>query len=248
MPTWIIFPKNIGALSDIIGPVFFSFLIFKFKNNKEIKYVFFFFLLFIILVLNFGQATSRFIFEGFLIFQMFLIISEIKYKKIYFYFKYYVFFQSAVSILILLYFVVNLTPGAFTKDLRFKVMKNNANGYELMKWVNNNLKKDEQIISSHRSQSLINNKSYSLMFLNYLKKNSNDFNSYIEFLDKNNVRKILLFEGYNPGIFENCIGEKIAILENVKITQGRNPLKKHDFGSALIYTIKSNNLKSCIHE
>ena len=81
---------------------------------------------------------------------------KIKYDKIYLYFKNYVFFQSAICILILLYFVANLTPGTLTKDLRLKVMKNNANGYELMSWVNNNLKKDEQIISSHRSLSLIN--------------------------------------------------------------------------------------------
>ena len=247
IPTWIFFPKNIGALSDIIGPVFLSFLLFRFKNNKEIKFILFLYLLFIIFVLGFGQATSRFIFEGFIIIQMFLITTKIKYDKIYLYFKNYVFFQSTICILILLYFVANLTPGTLTKDLRLKVMKNNANGYELMSWVNNNLKKDEQIISSHRSLSLLNNKSYSLMFLNYLRKDTHDFKDYIEFLDKNNVKKILLVDGYNPGIFKNCIGEKSANLENIKITQGRNPLKKHDFGSASIYNIKSNDLKSCIN-
>ena len=109
---------------------------------------------------------------------------------------------------IVIFCCANLTPGALTKDLRLKVMKNNANGYELMSWVNSNLEKDEQIISSHRSLSLINNKSYSLMFLNYLRKDTHDFKDYIEFLDKNNVKKILLVDGYNPGIFKNCIGEK----------------------------------------
>ena len=49
-------------------------------------------------------------------------------------------------------------------------MKNNANGYEAMIWINDNLKGDEQIFSSHRSLGLINNKSYSLIFLIILRK------------------------------------------------------------------------------
>ena len=87
IPTWIMFPKNFGALSDIIGPVFFSFLLFKFKRNRVFIYVLFFFLGFVILILNFGQATSRFIYEGFVVLQMFLLITTIKYKKIFNYYK-----------------------------------------------------------------------------------------------------------------------------------------------------------------
>ena len=127
-------------------------------------------------------------------------------------------------------------------------MKNNANGYELMKWANSKLKKEEQIISSHRSLSLLNNKSYSLFFLKFLDKDSKDFINYIDYLDKNNVKKILLIQDFDPGIFKSCIGEKVDSISNIKISKGRNPLKKNDFGSANIYKIKSKDLKSCIYE
>lgn len=248
IPTWIMFPKNFGALSDIIGPVFFSFLLFKFKRNRVFIYVLFFFLGFVILILNFGQATSRFIYEGFVVLQMFLLITTIKYKKIFNYYKNYIYFQTIICIFILIYFVISLTPGSFTKNLRLDVMKNNANGYELMKWANSKLKKEEQIISSHRSLSLLNNKSYSLFFLKFLDKDSKDFINYIDYLDKNNVKKILLIQDFDPGIFKSCIGEKVNSISNIKISQGRNPLKKNDFGSANIYKIKSKDLKSCIYE
>ena len=248
IPTWIMFPKNFGALSDIIGPVFFSFLLFKFKRNRVFIYVLFFFLGFVILILNFGQATSRFIYEGFVVLQMFLLITTIKYKKIFNYYKNYIYFQTIICIFILIYFVISLTPGSFTKNLRLNVMKNNANGYELMKWTNSKLKKEEQIISSHRSLSLLNNKSYSLFFLKFLDKDSKDFINYIDYLDKNNVKKILLIQDFDPGIFKSCIGEKVNSISNIKISQGRNPLKKNDFGSANIYKIKSKDLKSCIYE
>ena len=248
IPTWIMFPKNFGALSDIIGPVFFSFLLFKFKRNRVLIYVLFFYLSFFILILNFGQATSRFIYEGFVVLQMFLLITTIKYKKIFNYYKYYIYFQTIICIFILIYFVISLTPGSFTKNLRLNVMKNNANGYELMKWTNSRLKKEEQIISSHRSLSLLNNKSYSLFFLKFLDKDSKDFINYIDYLDKNNVKKILLIQDFDPGIFKSCIGEKVDSISNIKISKGRNPLKKNDFGSANIYKIKSKDLKSCIYE
>ena len=244
IPTWIMFPKNFGALSDIIGPVFFSFLLFKFKRNRVLIYVLFFYLSFFILILNFGQATSRFIYEGFVVLQMFLLITTIKYKKIFNYYKYYIYFQTIICIFILIYFVISLTPGSFTKNLRLNVMKNNANGYELMKWTNSRLKKEEQIISSHRSLSLLNNKSYSLFFLKFLDKDSKDFINYIDYLDKNNVKKILLIQDFDPGIFKSCIGEKVDSISNIKISKGRNPLKKNDFGSANIYKIKSKDLKS----
>tara|TARA_Y100000816_G_scaffold183477_1_gene132957 strand:+ start:268 stop:2103 length:1836 start_codon:yes stop_codon:yes gene_type:complete len=248
IPTWIMFPKNFGALSDIIGPVFFSFLLFKFIRNRVLIYVLFFYLSFFILILNFGQATSRFIYEGFVVLQMFLLITTIKFKKIFDYYKYYIYFQTIICIFILIYFVISLTPGSFTKNLRLNVMKNNANGYELMKWTNSKLKKEEQIISSHRSLSLLNNKSYSLFFLKFLDKDSKDFINYIDYLDKNNVKKILLIQDFDPGIFKSCIGEKVNSISNIKISQGRNPLKKNDFGSANIYKIKSKDLKSCIYE
>ena len=73
-----------------------------------------------ICVLTFGQATSRFLFEGFVILQMFLLISTISSEKTIMVFKKYVFFQSSVCVLVLLYFVIKLTPGILSHELKKK--------------------------------------------------------------------------------------------------------------------------------
>ena len=53
-----------------------------------------------------------------------------------------------------------------------------------MIWINDNLKDDEQIFSSHRSLGLINNKSYSLIFFNYLKEKDRNFIDFIDYFKK----------------------------------------------------------------
>ena len=60
-----------------------------------------------ICVLTFGQATSRFLFEGFVILQMFLLISTM-FEKTIMVFKKYVFLIFGMF-LVLLYFVIKLT-------------------------------------------------------------------------------------------------------------------------------------------
>ena len=77
-------------------------------------------------------------------------------------------------------------------------MKNNANGYEAMIWINDNLKDDEQIFSSHRSLGLINNKSYSLIFFNYLKEKDRNFIDFIDYFKKKMLRKLLYLMVLNP--------------------------------------------------
>ncbi len=112
--------------------------------------------------------------------------------------KYYVNFQASVAILLLIYSIGNLTPGAFSKKARIDVMKNNANGYEAMRWINNNLNDDEQIFSSHRSLGLLNNKSYSLIFLNYLKKKDTNFTDFLDYLKKIMLKRLLYLMVLNP--------------------------------------------------
>ena len=95
----------------------------------------------------YGQATSRFIFEGFIIAQLFLILNSFKNLYCYKVIKYYTYFQLTICSILLIYLISSLTPGVFTKNTRFKVMKNNANGYEVMNWLNNNLNLNEQIFN-----------------------------------------------------------------------------------------------------
>ena len=49
--------------------------------------------------------------------------------------------QSFIIILICLFYVSLIFPGSLNKNLKEKVMINNANGYELAKWTNTKLTK-----------------------------------------------------------------------------------------------------------
>ena len=123
-------------------------------------------------------------------------------------------------------------------------MINNANGYELMNWLNKRTIDNESVMTSHRSLGLINNKSFSILFLNYLNKNKNDYEEYVNFLDKSNIKKILVLDVNELGIFKNCVGEKIDNIKNIKTFTGRNPLNQYS-GEALLYNV-SGKFKNCM--
>ena len=246
-PTWLIFPKNLGLGGTIIGPIILSFFFFKIDKKITNIIVILLFSFFLILVLIYGQATSRFIFEGFVIVQLFLLLNKI--KNIYYYktLKYYVYFQSSIAIILLAYSITTLTPGAFSNKARTEVMHKNANGYGAMKWVNNNLKENEQILTSHRSKGLLNNNSYSLVFLSYLDKKDKNFFNYLNFLKKNDVRKAFIFDGFELNLFKDCLKKKIKTKKNIYINFGRNPFKDRSKIDAHIYEFDLENLDKCIN-
>ena len=246
-PLWLIIPKNLGYGGTIIGPLVLSLFFFRIEKNIINLTVLSLCFLFVLLILIFGQATSRFIFEGFLIAQLFIILNNIKNKHFYKILKYYINFQASVAILLLIYSIGNLTPGAFSIKARTTVMKNNANGYEAMIWINDNLKDDEQIFSSHRSLGLINNKSYSLIFFNYLKEKDRNFIDFIDYFKKNNVKKAFVFDGFKSNIKEDCFKRKIETIENISINFGRNPFREKQKISAHIFELDLENLENCIN-
>ena len=72
---WIIIPQSIGTISTVIGPIFLSFVLFKLNKNSLILTTI---MLYFLIVLMFGQATSRFLFPGFLILQFMLMSFEFR--------------------------------------------------------------------------------------------------------------------------------------------------------------------------
>ena len=65
---------------------------------------------------------------------------------------------------ILIYFVITIFPGSINENYKKKVMIKNANGYELAEWTNQKLNESDILLSTHRSISLFNMKTFSNMF------------------------------------------------------------------------------------
>jgi hypothetical protein len=243
IPLWIVAPNSLGMISNIIGPVFLSFLLFKLKKlNIYLSCIFLFF----IMILFLGQATSRFLYEGFVVLQFFLISSEFRNKNCSIIFNNYIKLQSLVCIGILVFLIFNLTPGAFSYKIRDQVMSTNANGYSLIKWANKNLNNNDIVISTSRSISLFNVPAYHLTLFQYIDFSNPNSEIFSKFIRENKVNKILIQSDVNPGQFYNCRGKLMATKKNAGSLKGRNPFNKSKSYDASIYEFNYSNFPKCL--
>ena len=243
IPTWIVYTGDYSKISTIIGPAFLSLLLFNFKNKFNLFLLFILF--FYVMILIFGQATSRFIFEGYVLMQFLLTYYNFKFKKGKFFFEFMVKIQVISCIVILSYLIINLTQGSINNNLRNKVMVNNANGYELMKWVNKNTDANDVIFSSHRSLSLIKNESYFLVYLNYINFKLDSSKKLVDFIKKRKNAKLLITSNVEKNKFEKCKGKLISYKKNVAKNVGRTPFKGNYY-DVYLYDLNLNNFPKCL--
>ena len=244
LPFWIIIPQSIGTISTVIGPIFLSFVLFKLNKNSLILTTI---MLYFLIVLMFGQATSRFLFPGFLILQFMLMSFEFRNNLSKQIFVNFVKFQYIISVFLISFLIYQLTPGSLTYELRDKVMSKNANGYTLMKWVNSNIdEKKDVILSYHRSLSLINAKSYNAVLLNYIDFRNPKSEKFIQFLKDKKVNKILVLSDEADVKIYRCRGKLIKQKEKVGKLAGRNPFNIGSYYDAKIYEFDQKKLPGCL--
>lgn len=244
LPLWIVIPQTVGSISTVIGPIFLSIFLFKVNKNYLILISI---LAYFVIVLMFGQATSRFLFPGFLILQFMLMSFEFRNnlcKKI---FVNFVKFQYIISVILISFLIYQLTPGSLTYNLRDKVMSKNANGYTLMKWLNSNIdEKEDVILSYHRSLSLINAVSYNAVMLKYIDFTNPKSEIFIQFFKDKKVNKILVLSNEEDTKIYNCRGKLIKQKEKAGKLAGRNPFNIGSFYDAKIYEFDQKKLPECL--
>jgi len=139
-----------------------------------------------------------------------------------------------------------LTPGAFSYKVRDEVMRNNANGYSLIKWANKNINKNDLVISTNRSTSLFNVPAYYLVTLQYIDFSNPSSEIFTNFIREKKVNKILIQSNVNPGKFYNCRGKLLATKKNVGSEKGRNPFNQSKPYDASIYEFDYSNFPKCL--
>ena len=246
-PSWIIFPKNLTDISTIIGPVFLTFILINVTDLKK-RYIFFIIIFFYITIqIIFGSSSSRFIFDSFLIIQFILIFCKFHSKILFKYFKIYVISQTLISLIVTSYFIIRLLPGSVNNFYYVKIMSENANGYELISWANNVLKKDDKLISTHRSISLFNVETFEYWPLEYIDFNNSKSTIYINFIKQKKINRILFYNNnQEQNIFKNCIGKLISSKKNAGRHVGRNPFTQQNYYNADLYELKYNLIPNCI--
>jgi len=244
LPIWIIFPLNdFRDVSNVIGPVFLIFLFFD-KTRKIITYLLAV-LSFIVLVIFLGQSTPRFFFEAFLIIVFLMLSIKLK-KKLNFIFKFFINAQYYSIIILLVYFISILFPFHMTNYGRKHIMLQNANGYELINWINNKIQKDEYILFHHRSKSLLNATGYETFFLKSLDFNKKENIEIKNLIKKNKVKKLVYFTNNDKVFFKECITSILHYKEKAGKKVGRNPFrKKKQFYDAWIYEFDYEKFPNC---
>jgi hypothetical protein len=252
MPTWFFFPRSIGEGTNFFGVLFLFLFFLKIKNKKHFL-ILFTIILYIIIGLNFGQSNPRFFFEPAIWF-LFLLISSSYFfdKKIYkYFFKHLVRLKAALIIFIIYYTIFNIMPASLLNQIRSEILNKNANGYQFLDWVSNNLNSNDVILSAHRSVSISKIKTLPLFFINYI--NPKDERAKIYFLEIKKERpEYIVFTGNSKEvekykkIFGLCFGELAFFKENVSKIATRNPLSSFLNEDGYIFRFEYRNLPECL--
>ena len=244
----IIFLKNLQNFSSSFGPLFL--ILFLMVNKKTLKFrlPLLMIIIFIICVIVFGSNLSRFLYEGYLWLIFLISLSFVKNSKIYKFFSKIVLLQSFIISLICIYFVIIIFPGSLQENYKKKVMKNYANGYELAGWTNQKLDNNDILISTHRSISLFNMKTFSSIFTWHTDPKNKLSLKYGNYLKSEKINRIVFYgEKLETKPFEKCLGKKLFYKENVGKHVGRNPFtKKKNYYNGWIFEFKSDYLPDCL--
>lgn len=249
----IIFPNNIGTLTNSLGlGVFVYFILFRDMKLNIIPI--FLITAFVIVGYLKGQPSSRFFLEPFVWALIVLSKNRLETK-----------IPKAFSILLIIQFIailpavtygaISLSQANISNELREKVLIKNANGYELFQWANNELDKidyEGPIISMHRSISLANNPviSSDVFWLTFLEEKK-----YINYLNEIKKLKPMYLLSYgkdkrnNPNhvYFENCKFDIFKKGINIGSHASRKPFGRGNIYNGYLFKIDTQNLSKCIN-
>jgi len=250
-PLFLFFPASLGKLTTIIGVGAFLCLFITRPKDTNIKMAFLLvgFVLFFLVII--GASTTRHFLEPFVWMLIALSIQgkkNINIKKINLV-NILLIIQSAGVILMLTFGIIGTLPGAFSKQLRHQVLTLNANGYDVMVWVNSIIPNNSVILVPNRSMSFSDNKLISLDWMDYTELNANDPLIYLNQIRKAGATHIMIIDDdYSQShiykVFEDCIGNNIlGPKENTLAT--RNPFNRSKNKNAWILGFNSNSLPEC---
>lgn len=142
-------------------------------------------------------------------------------------------------------------PASLLNQTRSAVLNSNANGYQFLDWVSNNLNSDDVILSAHRSVSISRIKTLPLFFINYI--DPKDERAKIYFLEIKNERpKYIVFTGDSKDvekykkIFGLCFGQLAFFKEKISKIATRNPLNSLINEDGYIFRFEYRNLPECL--
>jgi len=243
----IFFPSSLGKFTTTFGPMLILLILMINKKTIINKFPLIIIIIYILIATFFGSNLNRFLYEGFLWLVYLISLTYLKKSLIYKLFNKGTYIQSIIILPILIFFVITIFPGSLNEKFKIKVMTNTANGYELANWANNNLDRDDILLSTHRSISLFKNKTYSSIFLWGVDFSNQESLLYANYLKSKKINKIIFYGNkLNSKPFENCLGKLLHYKKNVGSQVGRNPFNKKDTYDGWIYDLNYKDMPKCL--
>jgi len=243
----LIFPKNLGQFTNVIG-ISILYIIFLNFKNKEVKEVFLIVTLHILINYFFGQFIGRSFLEP--LFWILLISAKngnIFNLKL---FEYFFRLQSLIVILGIYYGVISIFPGSLSQFQRDKVLSQNASGYSLFKWANSVLEVEDVVISYHKSTSFGKSNYISSEFMSFLRFDDENRKVIYDYVI-NKKPKFFLTIGYHGqkaqfGSFKDCVGKLKFFKDSIGRHEARNPFNRGNKYDGYIYEFNTSNFPNCL--
>ena len=244
----LFFPPSLGAITTSVGLLAFSILFVPKLFNSSARGIGVIAVTSFIVSMLVGQWSSRFFFEPlcWVVLGIYLSGSEITFRKHLSskLFKASVTVQSLLAVCAISYGVFCILPGGFSDRWRSEVMTKFANGYDIFRWVDQELPAHSTVISMHRSVALAPRNVIASDWMGYVDLESKGRNRYLEILADKQPDFILLVSEKNDSNFPDlCVAEKFAGPFVAKVAT-RNPFNTKQSFNAWLHRIDRDCLSN----
>jgi hypothetical protein len=240
VPFFHFIPLRLSEISLILSPVILSFYFILHYNNINQK-TFALLLLSIFLIQFFsGKSLSRYFIDLYFLslFYVLFNLNRLRFKNFFKYLLYASIPYSFLTISIILYSIISLTIPLFNNNLFKNSMYRKAHNYEIVDWVNKNVKNNEIVLYD----KIIRSKTYQKHNFFYYDISSKSYDEIYNLLIENKINKLVLPKKvFNEKFKENYMCEFINRKNLNEAT--RNPINSKK-NVANIYILDSSCFKS----
>lgn len=165
---FFILPNSLGRYTESLGIAILSIFFLFFLKKKRSLTTLIIIIIYISTLFTLGKFAPRFLIEPIIWSLIFIKFSNIDLNNKFFIpFTGLIYLQALITLGAIWFGVIFLSVGSINSNLKDKVLKQSAYGYQLAKWVNSEIEVDKKIIYTHRSISLVNAYTIPADFLRY---------------------------------------------------------------------------------
>jgi len=249
-PFSIMFPSSLGEVSAILGVGWI--LIFSYRTGSRVlnRIAFTMLTLFLITTIFLAPPAARSYLEPYF-WGLILCSIAIKEGRLIFpsYSMIIVSFQAVIFLMLSVFGVGVLTAGSISGSLREQIMSKSANGYDLMRWVDEILPEDAILLNNHRTMALAPRKTFNNFFWGkYVGESSDSANIYLNRIKEMGTTHILVVEKASlDSPMSGCYGQNLAGPQEFTVA-ARNPFNAGTKFSAWLIEFNYHLLPGCAKE